>query len=353
MKALKSVFAPSLNRMVKFGRRRPIAIGPHFKLANYLRASLPAPPASCDYSPAAASALAQMYGNDILGDCVIAGGYHIVGVETGNAGKPFIATEAQIEKDYGAIGGYVPGDPSTDQGCDEVTAMNYWQNKGFADGTRSLGWLALDPNNKTEIMQAIYLFENCMFGVELPDGWVNPMPGASGFTWDVAGSPDPENGHCFVGCGYGSAGVKISTWGMLGTDTWAAVKKYCAASANGQLLVLITPDQLAKGQAKAPNGVAWTDLIADFDSMGGNVPEPAPAPPAPVPPTPKPPIPAPPAPKPPTPVPPAPTAVALSQAISWAISGLVPLPSVINRGQAKDAVSQALTRNWPAHAPKR
>ena len=367
MKALKSVFAPSLNRMVKFGRRRPIAIGPHFRLANYLRASLPSPPASCDYSPAAASALAQMYGNDVLGDCVIAGGYHIVGVETGNAGKAFIATEAQIEKDYGAIGGYVPGDPSTDNGCDEVTAMNYWQNKGFADGTKSLGWLSLDPDNQAEIMQAIWLFENCMFGVELPDGWVNPFPSSSGFTWDVAGDPDPDNGHCYVGCGYNSAGVKIDTWGMLGTNTWAAVKKYCAASAGGQLLVLITPDQLAKGQAKAPNGVAWTDLIADFDSMGGTVPEPAPpapTPPTPTPPTPTPPTPAPPTPTPPTPTPPAPTppvpvtAVTLAQATAWAVEGLNPLhdgrdiPVWITQGQAKTAVARSLAKNWPAHAPK-
>ena len=356
MRPLKSVFAPSLNRMIKFGRRRPVAVGPTFRLANYLRASLPAPPASCDYSPAAVRALAQMYGNDALGDCVIAGGYHIVGVETSNAGNAYIATEKQIEKDYGAIGGYVPGDPSTDQGCDEVTAMNYWQEHGFADGTRPLGWLALDPSDVTEVMQALHLFENCMFGVELPDGWVNPFPSASGFTWDVAGSPDPDNGHCYIGCGYDARGIKISTWGMLGTTTWAAVKQYCAAKANGQLLFMITPDQLTKGQAKAPNGVAWTDLIADFDSMGGHVPVPAPAPaptpPAPVPPAPVPPAPKPPTPAPPAPVPPAPTVVTLAQAIGWAIGGLNPLRTVITKSQAATAVTQALTKDWPAHAPK-
>ena len=348
MKALKSVFVPSLNRMVKFGRRRPVSIGPKFRLSNYLRASLPSPPASCDYSAAAVQALAQMYGNDQLSDCVIAGGYHIVGVETGNAGKAFIATEAQIEKDYGAIGGYVPGDPSTDNGCDEVTAMNWWENHGFADGTKPLGWLAVNPADITEVMQAIYLFENCMFGVELPDAWVNPFPSSSGFTWDVAGDPDPDNGHCFIGCGYNAAGVKISTWGMLGTDTWAAVKKYCASSANGQLLVLITPDQLAKGAAKAPNGVAWADLIADFNAMGGNVPAPVPVPPAPAPPAPTPPAPTPPAPTPPAPV----TAVTLRQAISWSEAGLKTIHGSMTRSQAEAAVTSSLTKNWPAHAPK-
>ena len=204
-KPLKRVFCPSLNRMFAFGRKHPVVIGPHLRLSNYLRGSLPTPPASCDWTAAALKAIAQMYGNDVLGDCVIAAGYHIEGVETGNAGDMFIATEAQIEKDYGSIGGYVPGDPSTDQGCDEVTAMNWWAANGFADKVKPLGWISVDPTNKTEVMQALYLFENCMFGVDLPDAWVNPMPSASGFIWDAAGSPDPENGHGFNGAGYDSA----------------------------------------------------------------------------------------------------------------------------------------------------
>ena len=79
-----------------------------------------------------------------LGDCVIAGGYHVEAVWTGNAGQLFTATDAQIVADYGAIGGYVPGDPSTDNGCDEQTAFNYWTKTGFANGTTLAGWLAVD-----------------------------------------------------------------------------------------------------------------------------------------------------------------------------------------------------------------
>ena len=285
MRVLKQAYAPSLKRNIRFGRRRPVAIGPHLRASRYM-ANLPAPPATCSYTTAAIQALTQMYGNDSLGDCVIAGGYHIVGVETGNAGKQFIATQKQIIVDYGAIGGYVPNDPSTDNGCDEPTALNYWQNHGFADGTKILGWLTVDPSNLTQVQQVLWLFENLMFGVELPDAWINPFPSASGFTWGVAGAPDPENGHCFIATGYGSAGVQIDTWGMLGTITWAALQKYCASSAGGELYVMITPDQLAKGQTKAPNGFAWSDLINDFNTLGGHVP--VPTPPAPTPPAPTP-----------------------------------------------------------------
>lgn len=351
MKTLKRVFAPSLGKEIVFGRRRPVALGPHMRMSNYLRASLSAPPVACDYTPKAAQALAQLYLNDQLGDCVIAGSYHIVGVETGNAGDIFIATSAQITKDYSAIGGYVPGDPSTDNGCDEVTANNYYVANGYADGTKPLGFITVDPTNQTEVQQSIYLFEDNMFGVELPDAWVNPMPSAPGFVWDVAGDPDPENGHCFVGVGYSSVGVLISTWGMIGTITWAAIAKYASQSANGQLFTIITPDQLTKGQAKAPNGVAWTDLISDFDTLGGHVPVPTPPAPTPTPPapTPTPPTPTPPA---PTPTPPAPTpvpTVTLTQAVSWAMQGLTPLAWVISKSQAEKAVTTSLTKNWPAH----
>jgi hypothetical protein len=332
---LKSVFVPQLNQSIKFARKRPVPGGYCLKLHNYLRASLPTPPTSVDYTGKAVSVLANIYDNDTLGDCVIAGGYHVVGVETGNAGKVFTATNSQIIADYSAIGGYVPGNSNTDQGCDEKTALGYWTSHGFANGTKLLGWLAVDPTNKTELMQALYLFENLYFGIELPDAWITPFPSASGFTWGVAGQADPENGHCIMGAGYNSNGVTIDTWGMLGTLTWAAIAKYCIATEGGEIYVMLTPDQLAKGQTTAPNGVAWTDLISDFDSLGGSVPVPTP-------PTPTPPTPTPPAPTPPS------TTVTLAQAQAWAISGLQQTRwSVVSRTQAEVLVRNSLASHWP------
>lgn len=329
---------------VRFGRKRPVAIGPHFKLRNYLRATIPPAPATANYAAAAISVLQNIYGNDTLGDCVIAGGYHVTGVETGNAGDLFTATQAQIIADYSAIGGYVPGDPSTDNGCDEPTALNYWTQTGFANGTKLLGWLAVDATNQAELMQALYLFENLYFGLELPDAWVNPFPSAPGYVWDV-GTPDPSNGHCVIGYGYGAQGVTIDSWGLVdaqgngGTLTWAAIAALCVQSAGGAVYVLLSPDQLAKGQAKCPNGVAWTDLIADFDSMGGSVPAPAPAPtPSPTPtPTPT-----------PSPSPTPSTGVTLAQAQAWATAGVNAGGALQTRHGAAKLASAGLAKNWPS-----
>jgi hypothetical protein len=272
--AVKQVFIPHLNKHVKLGRKRPVAKCPRLHLKNYLVPEIAAPPSSCDYSSKAMTSLSNIYLNDTYGDCVIAGGYHVVGVETGNAdgGSPFVATNSQIIADYSAIGGFDPKNPeATDNGCDEQTALNYWTQHGFANGTKLIGWMAVDATNEKEVMQAMYLFENLYFGIELPDAWVNPFPSGNNFTWDD-GPPDPNNGHCIMGVGYNAHGVQVDTWGLIGTLTWKAIAHLCSGNGGGELYVMLSPDQLAKGQAKAPNGVAWSDLLADFQAMGGNVP---------------------------------------------------------------------------------
>jgi hypothetical protein len=254
------------------GRKRPLARCPRFSLRNYLMKSLAPPPASCDYSSQAGKALSQMYLNDKFGDCVIAGIGHVVGVLTAGAGNQFIYTDDQILQLYEEIGGYVPGHPNTDAGCDEQTALNYWQHNGAPSGTHKIaGWVAVNGADPNEYHTALWLFENLYFGLELPDKWVSPMPSKPGFTWDVAGPPNPDNGHCVVGVGYSSKGVKICTWGMLGTLTDEAVEKYATTTGSGELYTVISQDAINKATQKAPAGFDWSQLIADFDSMGGNL----------------------------------------------------------------------------------
>jgi hypothetical protein len=269
---VKTIRHPS-GRVVRLGRTRPIAYGPRFSLGNYLMRQLPAPPPTIEYTQSAAQSLSNIYGNDTLGDCVIAGMAHVVGVLTAGAtGNPFLYTQDQIIALYSAIGGYVPGQAATDHGCDEVTALNYWENNGAPAGQHQIAaWLAVNAADPTEVRTALWLFENLYFGLELPDAWINPIPNASGFTWDVAGAPDPQNGHCVVGVGYNADGVTIDTWGMLGLITNAAIERYASRRAHGALYTVISQDAINKATQKAPAGFDWSQLVADFDSMGGTV----------------------------------------------------------------------------------
>jgi len=327
---MKEVFAPHLGRKVKFGRKRPIAPAPRMRFSRYLTAAVPAPPASLDFSAKAASVLAMVYLNDQLGDCVIAGGYHLVGVETGNAtGSPYVATDAVLKADYHAIGGYVDGDPSTDNGCDEDTAIHYWTSHGFANGTKLLGSFSVDATKPIEVKQAVWVTEEIIICMELPDAYVDPFPSGNGFVWDVAGAPVPENGHSIMACGYTDKGLIICTWGMLGILTWAALAKYAVTSAGGSLNAVLSPDQLAKGQTTAPDGISWHDIIVDFDALGGTVPVPSP-PPAP-------------------PAPPVSGGVSLAQAEAVVNQSFAKAPFIIGRTAAAAMATKALASlpGWP------
>jgi hypothetical protein len=257
----------------KLGRNRP-PIKRKMCLHDYrLPTVLPTPPDECSWAPRATPALRQVYLNNELGDCVIAGIAHLVGVFTGNAGQtPEQFTVDQITQMYSAIGGYNPNAPldadgnnPTDQGCDERTAMAYWQQQGApAPANKISGWVSIDGTQQQRVKTALWLFENLVFGVELPDKWVNPFPSTPGFVWDVEGPANPDNGHCFVGVGYTQSGVVIDSWGMLGTITWTAIIAYATATGSGELYSVLSPQVIAKAQAKAPNGYDWEALQADF-----------------------------------------------------------------------------------------
>jgi hypothetical protein len=227
------------------------------------------PPDSCDFSGPCLQGLQDILANDTLGDCTCAGYGHVLDVLIGNAGGNQMVTKDQVIALYSAATGYNPDDPNTDQGADEQTLLDWLKTNPALDGSTLYGYVGLDASNPTEIKQAISMFKNCYFGVELPAEWTNPMPEAPGFVWDVAGDADPNEGHCFIGYGYTDQGVLIDTWGMVPGSiiTWAAIAKYCAADSGGMLYVLLNQDIINKASQLDPDKLDWSQLIADFQSL--------------------------------------------------------------------------------------
>lgn len=252
--------------MLRFGRLQPLH-RPKLRFHEYKTVNLPTPPPSIDYTNGVCGVgMKKVFKNDTLGCCVISGMYHIVVIWS--QGQT-IATNQQIITDYSAIGGYVPGKPSTDQGCDEQTAFKYWMNKGYGTGGKLAGYLGVDATKKLNVMQSIDLFENLYLGIALPNGWVTPMPSKSGFTWDVVGAANPDQGHCIMAYGYNSKGILIDTWGMRGVMTWTALAKYAVPKSGGEAYTTVSQLMLNKAKAKSASGMAWTTLISDFKSLGG------------------------------------------------------------------------------------
>jgi hypothetical protein len=338
----KLVHAPHLGHNVRLGGYRPSKHPPHaVRLKHLLTGSIVLPP-STNRRAKADVALRRMFLNDRLGDCVIAGRAHRIGELTGDAtGKAFVYTDAQILREYERIGGYNPNDSNTDQGCDMAVAANDGVTHGYADGSKDAGWIAIDPTNQHEVMAALYLFEVGDLGVCLPDAWISPFPSGDGFVWDVAGDPDPNNGHDYQLIDYDTTGVFVGTWGLEGKQTWAALAKYGATAAGGMLIIHLNVDQVVAASHRSPDGVMWDDLIAAFNAMGGNVPVPTPTP-----------VPVPPAPT-PTPPGPAPTPAPVVGPTLDAVKGQVQISldnfhsRLLSRSQAIRAVNIHLTKWWP------
>jgi len=253
------------------GRIRPKPFSPKLRLANYLRASLPDPPATCDYASKARASTKLVYLNDRLGDCVVAGAAHMVGCWTGNAsGTPITFSDHRIETAYHNLSeGRYPGE---DAGCDEEFALNYLCHNGFMPTDehphKIVCWVAVEADNVKEVKTALWLFEALMSGVELPNAWINPPPQGSGFTFDVAGEPVPENGHCMSHFSYDDKGLGTATWGLYGTTAWDGVTKYMTSDANGALYAVVSQDALIAATQKAPNGFAAAELVADAHALG-------------------------------------------------------------------------------------
>ena len=265
------------------GRKAPASQERTFRSGQSLLGSaVPTPPATIAIPASCANGLSQTFMNTQLGCCVISHHAHFLANMTSQIGTPFIYSDNQIIKDYEAVGGYVPGNPFSDQGCDIPTDLAYLQSTGFANGSKLLGSINLDPTSQLALQQSIWITGGVCFGMCLPDAWIYPAPQQSGFVWDVAGNPDDWNGHCFEGFAYPtSQGVAIATWGMVGTITWAAIAKYGAASANGEVHSYVNPGMINSATGLAPNGLNMNQICTYFNAMGGSVvvpPAPSPTP---------------------------------------------------------------------------
>jgi hypothetical protein len=332
---MHKVFAPHLNRNVIIGGcKMPDRHAPMLKLRDYMKmAALPAAPTSCDYSGPAMSVITNIEGNDQYGDCVEAEDAHFIALVTGNTGKLFSYTPQLTLAAYSAITGFNASNPASDQGTDPLVALNYYVQNPYADGTKLAGYIQVDATNQQQVMFAINAFGNLKIWLQLPNGYINPIPSKNGFVWDVA-SPNPANGHCIGACGYNSPnitvvgansqGVQIMTWGLIGTITWAALAALCVPAAGGGCATRVTADWLNKSIGKTPSGFLWNDLLADFDTMGGTIALPAPTVPSPT---------------------TAPTLAQAQAAITVALSKQLPL---MTRSSATSAATGALSPLWPA-----
>jgi hypothetical protein len=164
-------------------------------MSNYATAALPVPPSSADLSQKVGANWGMM-DNDKIGDCTCAAAGHCIMEWTANAqAKMVTPTVAQIVAAYSAITGYNPKTGANDNGAVELDVLKYWRNTGIA--RHKIGaFVSLEPSNHNHVMDAVYIFEGCYIGLQLPISaqgqtvWTVPPQGTSG-----PGAPGSWGGH--------------------------------------------------------------------------------------------------------------------------------------------------------------
>jgi hypothetical protein len=242
---------------MKLGRKAIKTDTRTLMFGDYLTPALPPPPPKADWTKGINSWGVML--NDTLGDCTIAGVGHAIQVWTANVGSMVTVPDPTIKSYYEKWDGYVPGNPSTDNGGIELDVLNDWQKQGFA-GNVLLAFADPTPANFVQVRQSIALFGGVYIGLSLP------LTAQTQDVWDVVpkggknARPGSWGGHCVFVPKYDQNGFTCITWGQLKTMTLPFWKKYC-----DEAHTLLGQDWLnVKG---APSGFNQAQLQADLKAI--------------------------------------------------------------------------------------
>jgi hypothetical protein len=247
----------------KLGKLPPRNDPRTFDLADYISA-LPAAPALVDWT--AEVPKYGMLSNDKLGCCVIAGMMHLAMQQRGAAGLPVaVPSDAEVIAAYSAIGGYVPGDPSTDCGCNMLDALNYWRQSGLVFGGvthKITAFAAVRLHQPAELASALWLFGGTLDGYALPASvqgqvaWKAPHGRLRGRT-----APGSWGGHCVDDPYDKSGSLEVVSWGAKIPVDAGFRDAYCDES-----YVVLTPEWI-EANGSSPCGFKRDALLADLAAL--------------------------------------------------------------------------------------
>ena len=159
-----------------------------------------------------------MLGNDTVGDCAIAGIYHLLQGQSYNTDNPLHGTTDQALALYSAVTGYNPSDPSSDQGTVLVSLLDYVVKNGveMLDVTGKtvtveiVGYASLDISSVAQRRYGAFTFGGAFLGINCPEKCESDTD-----NWNFGPGLPLAGGHCITQEGEGAAGGQTCSWGMI------------------------------------------------------------------------------------------------------------------------------------------
>jgi hypothetical protein len=257
----------------KYGRNPLDPARPRLTLERYLdpRVALAVgglEPVPLDWDVDRASEVASwpMYLNDTLGDCTIAEEGHMFGAVTRYAqGDEVLFADAEIQTVYSRVGGYVPGEASTDNGCVIADVLADARAVGMTDTSGKVHKVAGyamfgNPADEELLGQVLAVFGTICTGINVQQQMEAEFSDGKPWTWRK-GAPS-IGGHCVAlqrRFGTGAAPLEYVTWGALQTAT-----PEFQAHAVEEAWAVVTEDWV-RANGTTIDGINLEQLLADME----------------------------------------------------------------------------------------
>lgn len=196
--------------------------------------------------------------NDKLGCCTAAGVAHLLSL-WGSYVAPFrFMADPEVEGLYEATGGYIPGQPQTDQGARCIDVLEYWRTTGvLIAGARDTiaGYCALDPRNRDHLVFSLRMLGALYAGVTLREAQQNQP------VWDLGGNTALWGLHCISVMAADPDGLTCITWGGPQRMTWRWWEASC-----DEVYGVASPRWIGKG-GQSPSQFPLATMLADMSEL--------------------------------------------------------------------------------------
>lgn len=210
----------------KLGKNAPSRDDRNLKAASIFKPTI-APPSSYSISAKYPVVRPQMFGNDVLGDCVMAArGNQTLYFKYSETNLLITITEKEIENEYFKETG------GQDNGLVMTESFNAWRNGWKASGQNYSikGYAEINRRTPDQLRSTIATDLGCQLGIELPLSARAEIN--AGKPWSQTTGKGTTlgswGGHCVLAVGYDSKYIYVDTWAQIQAMTWGWFTKYCS-----------------------------------------------------------------------------------------------------------------------------